>query len=55
MYVGNIVFEKNENEPNWAKLLKLCFLSLLSLFSQNNGRRQLLLQNYIILEIIIKN
>jgi hypothetical protein len=37
-----------------AKLLKL-FLSLVSLFSQNNGRRQLLLQNDIILEIIIQN
>jgi hypothetical protein len=38
-----------------VKLMKLCFLSLLSLFSQNNGRRHLLLQNYIILEIIIRN
>jgi hypothetical protein len=35
-------------------LLKL-FLSLFSLFCQNKGRRQLLLQNDIILEIIIQN
>jgi hypothetical protein len=38
-----------------VKKIVKTFFKPLSLFSQNNGRRQLLLQNDIIWEIIIKN
>jgi hypothetical protein len=37
------------------KLGEIVETLILSLFCQNNGRRQLLLQNDIILEIIIQN
>jgi hypothetical protein len=51
-YVGSIIFEKNEKLRKLGKIVETVFKPI---FSQNNGRRQLLLQNDIILEIITQN